>query len=104
MSWAMREGLVEANPVVGTNKPAESAPRDRVLADEELAAVWAACRDDDLGRIVKLLILTGSRREEIAALRWPEVDFESAVVTCRASAPRTAGPTTSRSPARPSTS
>jgi integrase len=80
MSWAMREGLVEANPVIGTNKPPEPAARDRVLTDEELAAVWAACRDDDLGRIVKLLILTGSRREEIAGLQWSELDLEGAVI------------------------
>jgi integrase len=43
--------------------------------------MWGACRDDDLGRIVKLLVLTGARREEIASLRWPEVDLESAVIS-----------------------
>jgi integrase len=80
MSWAMREGLVEANPVTGTNKPPEPAARDRVLSDEEIAAVWNACRDDDLGRIVKLLMLTGCRRDEIANLRWSELDLESAVI------------------------
>ena len=61
--WAMREGLCEANPVLVTNDPAEGIEaRDRVLTDRELAAVWDS-RDDDFGRIVKLLILTGCRRE-----------------------------------------
>jgi hypothetical protein len=32
-AWALGEGLCEANPVVGTNKPPDSTPRDRVLAD-----------------------------------------------------------------------
>jgi hypothetical protein len=33
-----------------------------------LRAIWRACADDDFGRIVRLLILTGCRREEIGAL------------------------------------
>ena len=48
--------------------------RDRVLTDRELASIWNACLDDDFGRIVKLLILTGCRREEIGALKWSEID------------------------------
>jgi integrase len=72
--WAMGEGIAEANPVVGSNRPPEAAPRDRVLSDNELAAIWRACGDDDYGRIVKLLMLTGCRREEIGGLRWSEVD------------------------------
>jgi integrase len=70
----MGEGIVDANPVIGTNKPAEAARRERVLADAELIAVWRACGEDDYGRIVKLLILTGCRREEIGGLQWSEID------------------------------
>jgi integrase len=73
--WAMGQGLVPANPVAGTNRPTDSTPRDRVLDDAEVAAIWRACADDDFGRVVKLLILTGCRRGEIGALRWGEVDF-----------------------------
>jgi integrase len=80
--WAMREGLCEANPVLVTNDPAEGiAARDRVLNDHELATVWRACEDDDFGRIVKLLILTGCRREEIGGLKWSEVDLETGELT-----------------------
>jgi integrase len=72
--WAMREGLVEANPVIGTNNPAEALQsRDRALNNAELAAVWRGVEDDDFGRIVKLLILTGARRSEISFLRWSEI-------------------------------
>jgi integrase len=81
-SWAMREGLCEGNPVVATNNPAEgSKSRDRVLSDAELAVVWRACGDDDFGRIVKLLILLGCRREEIGGLLWSEVNFDNGVMT-----------------------
>jgi integrase len=76
-AWAMREGMVEANPVVGTNNPIEGRPgRDRVLTDEEIRIIWQHCRDDDFGRIVRLLFLTACRRDEIGWLRWPEVDLQ----------------------------
>jgi integrase len=81
-SWAMGEGLCDSNPVVATNNPeAGVLPRERVLSDSEIKAVWAACLDDDSGWIVKLLLLTGARRDEIAALRWDEIDLDSGVLT-----------------------
>ena len=74
-SWAMREGLALSNPVANTNKREERA-RDRVLSDDELRRIWNAAGDGAYGTIVRLLILTGQRRSEIAELRWSEVDFE----------------------------
>lgn len=73
-SWAIEEGLTDANPVVGTRKPASETARDRVLTDEELRLVWRHAGAGDYGAIVRLLILTGQRREEVAALSWEEVD------------------------------
>jgi integrase len=80
-TWAMREGLVQANPVIGTNRPAEQVARDRVLSDAELSEIWRACLDNDYGRIVRLLILTGQRREEISALSWSEIDLQKAAIS-----------------------
>jgi integrase len=77
-AWAIGEGLCETNPVAGTNKHFDGArSRDRVLTDRELAAIWKALPDSDYGAIVRLLILTGQRREEIGALQWSEVDLEA---------------------------
>jgi integrase len=73
-AWAIGEGLVEANPVIGTNKASESKSRERVLSDVELVAIWKAAPNNDYGRIVKLLMLTAQRREEIGGLAWPEID------------------------------
>jgi integrase len=70
--WAIGEGLCEVNPVMGTNVQKEN-PRDRVLTDGELAAIWKAAADNDYGRIIRLLMLTGQRRDEIGALRRSEV-------------------------------
>jgi integrase len=75
-AWAAGEGLLGAHPVnivAWTNKPAAGGPRDRVLSDSELAAVWRACGDDEGGKITKLLILTGQRRAEVGGMRWPEL-------------------------------
>ena len=75
-SWAMREGLANGNPVIGTNRASQGKQRDRVLSDAELREIWGALQDDQYGAIVRLLILTGQRREEIGGLLEQEVDFD----------------------------
>jgi integrase len=81
-SWAMREGLCDLNPVIATNNPeAGKRSRERVLSLAELAIIWKACRDDDFGRVVKLLMLTGCRRREIGELKWSELDFDRRTMT-----------------------
>ena len=84
--WAMKEGLCSAvNPVSLTNDPSVGLKsRTRVLADPELRVLWNGCEDDDFGRIVRLLILTGCRRREIGALKWSELDFDTGVMTISA--------------------
>jgi integrase len=79
-AWAMGEGLALANPVANTNKRQEQ-PRDRVLTNAELRTVWRALDGSEYGVIIRLLILTGQRRNEIAALRWPEIDFSRDVIS-----------------------
>ena len=75
--WALARGLCLINPVVGTSRPESAPPRQRVLSNDELAAIWRACKDDDYGRCVKLLVLTGARRSEIGGLRWSELDGQN---------------------------
>jgi integrase len=78
-TWGMKEGLVLANPIIATNKRAEK-PRERVLSDTELGLIWRSLSGDDYGTIIKLLMLTGQRMGEIAALRWSEIDFARGVI------------------------
>jgi integrase len=82
--WAIGEGLCETNPVMGTNTQSDAEPRDRVLSDAELAAIWKAAPDNPYGRIVKLLMLTGQRRDEIGGMLWSEIqnaeDPETALI------------------------
>jgi integrase len=74
-TWTVKEGLLETNPVSGTGKAEEGGSRERVLTQAELAEVWAALPQDQFGDIVRLLILTVQRREEIGGLGWSEVNL-----------------------------
>lgn len=75
-AWGMGEGRVGSNPVVGTNKPGKEQKRRRILGDKEIAAIWnAANGGGDYDAIVRLLFLTGQRREEVAGMRWSEIDL-----------------------------
>jgi integrase len=85
-AWTIAEGLLGsgANPVDGSHRPADPTPRDHVLTVAELAAIWNACGDDDPGRIIRLLILLGSRRQEVGGIRWSEIDLEAGTWTLSA--------------------
>ena len=76
-SWAIKKGidLPKGNIASYTEKHKENS-RTRVLSDDELRAIWGACRDNAFGAIVKLLLLTGQRKSEIGFLRWDEVREE----------------------------
>jgi integrase len=80
-AWAAREGYVDSNPVAFTNKAVENGARERVLSDDELVAIWRGAGDGQYGAIVKVLMLTGARRDEVASLRWDEIDFDEETIT-----------------------
>jgi integrase len=74
--WAQARDYVEHNPCATATAP-RSQSRSRVLTDDELRRVWIASDEcGTFGVIVKLLILTGQRRGETAALEasWKNVD------------------------------
>jgi integrase len=63
----------------GTNKAVDETSRDRVLSRDELRLVWQLAGPGDLGAIVRLLILTGQRREEVCGLLWSELDLDKSL-------------------------
>jgi integrase len=71
-TWAMTEGYCEQNPLLGRDTFAES-PRERVLTDDELRVIWAEAGEDQYGDIIRLLMLSGQRADEIAGLRRSEI-------------------------------
>jgi len=78
-TWAIGEGLIESNPVIGTNR-AEETSRARVLSPAEISAIWNALEDNHYGAIMKLLALLGQREAEIAGLRLSEI-WEVEIIT-----------------------
>jgi integrase len=72
-SWLIQNGRVPANPVVNAGKNPEKS-RARVLSPAELKLVWDQVgTDGDYAAIIRLLMLTGARANEIACLRWNEI-------------------------------
>jgi integrase len=71
--WAVKRGALSENPF--TSLPvAPTERRERVLTDDELAAIWRATGfPGPFNAIVRVLILTGQRREEVAGMTWAEL-------------------------------
>jgi len=79
--WAIGEGIVENNPATGVNKAQESGARERHLTDDEIRQLWQALPEGDFRDLIRLLLLTGQRRQEIGNLAWSEVDMETGRIT-----------------------
>jgi integrase len=79
--WAMGRGYTDYNPVVNSMNPDNGVPRERVLNDNELRAIWNNCNrsDDDYHRIIRLLILTACRKSEVGGIAWSELNFDDRV-------------------------
>jgi len=92
-TWCMRQGIAESNPAIGAATPAAKS-RERVLTDPELVAIWNACGDDDHGRLVRLLVLTGCRRSEIGDMAWSEVNLDRGTFTIPAARSKNGRPHT----------
>src|SRR5262245_11608399 len=81
--WAIECEYLDENSTLGISARSQNAGRTRTLSEPELAQMWNACGDDDYGKIVKLLILSGQRREEIGDLRWSEIDLDERLIKLR---------------------
>ncbi len=73
--FAVTEDDLAASPMAGLEAPSPPSSRDRVLEDWELKLVWQATGKigSPFGPLVRLLVLTGARREEVAGLTWAEL-------------------------------
>lgn len=69
LNWCVKRDYLHTSPIIRLDCPKRPAARARVLSDDELAHVWRCAPDTGYGDVVKLLILTGQRRGQIAALK-----------------------------------
>ena len=74
-TWAAKRGKVTDNPFLAIPVGSGTVSRDRVLTEDELSVIWRA--SEKLGTpfaaIMRLLILTAQRRDEVAGMRWSEL-------------------------------
>jgi integrase len=87
-AWAIRKGLLEADPSAGLEKERETE-RSRTLTDAELAALIRGYDATRYGRAVRLLALTGLRRDEVLGARWEWLDTEAETLTIPPAAEKT---------------
>jgi integrase len=81
-SWAVAEGLLDLNPVTGTAKAVQNGSRERVLSQDELRQLLQTLPqiNEGFADIIRLLLLTGLRRNEVGLLVWSEVDFKRGMI------------------------
>lgn len=74
--WAIHKRYAESNPLASMRKPPVPQSRDRALKDWELLAVWSAAESlvAPFDAFMRLLVLTGQRRSEVAGMAWAELD------------------------------
>ena len=82
-NWCVARDILAISPAQGVKPPTVEKARDRVLTDDELRLVWQAADKISypFGPLVQLLALTGQRRDEVAKMRWGEIDLEKRLWT-----------------------
>jgi integrase len=96
MNWAVDDGLIEFNPGARLRKVGDSKPRERVLTEGDIPKFWSAIAvmetmsgehvaRGEQGRmlspasrsILRLLLLTGQRRGEVAGAMKSELQLDA---------------------------
>ena len=75
LSRGLFHGLIPTSGMTNRQAPVKLT---RALSDDELSGVWHAAGHQGwpFGSVIRLLMLTGQRKTEIAAMRWEEVDWD----------------------------
>jgi integrase len=106
-AWGVDVAMVQSTPVVGVEAPGFEAPRQRILDEAEIAALWQAWETMawPFGVLFKLLLLTAQRRNQMANLRLAEIALAGQVWTVsednRSTSGRSRGSQSARSHAIP---
>jgi integrase len=75
MTWFQTRDHYYVSPIIRGMQRSEAKARDRILSDDEIRLVWKAAESQgQFGALVKVLLLTGSRRQKIASLKWDDLD------------------------------
>lgn len=83
LSWAVRQRLIPSNPLEGAAIPKTQKRQQAILSDEDVRDLVSASKDHPFRTPILLALYGGLRREEVAALRWQDIDFPRRTVTIR---------------------
>ena len=85
-SWALDEARVASHPALRIRKRGAAAPRHRMLSDAEIKAIWYGTErlGADTRTVIRLLMLLGQRRSEIAELELRELNPDAKLLSIRA--------------------
>ena len=77
-NWTVERGALDLSPASQIKAPAKEVSRDRVLSQDEIGAIWLACEEIGwpFGPLFQLLLVTAQRRDEVAHMRWSNVDLD----------------------------
>jgi integrase len=86
--WAISRSLygLEVSPCTGIRTSeiiGKKEPRQRVLNDAQIRAVWTAAQGIGYpaGPFARMLLISGQRLREVAEVRWAEIDLDKALWT-----------------------
>lgn len=82
-NWCVERGMLDVSPCHGVKKPTKDRSRDRVLDDAEIKTIWQAADKAGypFGPIIKLLLLTAQRRNEVGRMQWHHLDLTQGLWT-----------------------
>lgn len=86
LAYAVHKELIDHNPAHNI-AVVNSAPRERMLSDDEIRAIWQACArpgrieglamTEDMGLALRMALVTLQRGIEVVGMRWEEIDREA---------------------------
>ena len=78
-----QRGAVHTNPFAALPVRKGIAKRERVQSDTEIGEIWRPTGDVEspYGTIIRLLLLTGQRRGEVAGMTWGEISNDLVIWT-----------------------
>jgi integrase len=79
-AFAVERDILESSPCFMVKAPTKEAPRDRVLSQPEISTFWHALETAKMSSLtrlaLKLLLVTGQRRDEVVSASWSEFDLD----------------------------
>lgn len=79
--FAIDKDILQATPYVKIRPATREVPRDRVLGEAEIESFWkgldTAKMAPELRDALRMLLITGQRRAEVAGAHWAEIDLDS---------------------------